>query len=289
MARILLAGLAGDSGCQVAMIGLHEALLDIIAANELVFAHTLVDAKQIPEGVDVAIVEGGVRSDHEEHLIREIREKSGILIAIGSCACFGGIPGLANLERGGDLLEMVYADHRGTTRGTVPRHIEVLPQMRGLHSHVKVDFAIPGCPPEVTDIADVITALLRGETPRLNATQVCDDCPRERLGAYSTELRRIHEEVPDPDRCLLEQGYLCVGPATRGGCGAPCPQAGNICEGCRGPCEAISDQGLAMLDALTALSSRISDEFTLQRYTGMLYRFTYADSKVGKLARRGGR
>jgi len=118
MVKLLLAGLAGDSGCQVAMLALHETLLDIISANELVFAPTLIDAKEIPEGVDVAIVEGGIRDDHEEHIIREIREKSGVLIALGACACFGGIPGLANLRCGDDLMNMVYADHKGTIKGT---------------------------------------------------------------------------------------------------------------------------------------------------------------------------
>jgi F420-non-reducing hydrogenase small subunit len=286
MVKLLLAGLAGDSGCQVAMLALHETLLDIISANELVFAPTLIDAKEIPEGVDVAIVEGGIRDDHEEHIIREIREKSGVLIALGACACFGGIPGLANLRCGDDLMNMVYADHKGTIKGTIPRHLEITAEQRALHRYVKVDFIIPGCPPEVTDIAHVITSLLSGQAPQLSRTQVCDDCPRERLGEYSTVLKRIHEEVPDPDRCLLEQGYLCVGPATRGGCGAPCPKAGNICEGCRGPCEEVSDQGLAMMDALTALSSQIADDFTLQRYTGMFHRFSYADSKISRLARR---
>jgi F420-non-reducing hydrogenase small subunit len=286
MVKILLAGLAGDSGCQVAMLGLHKTLLDILSANELVFAPTLMDAKQIPDGVDVAIVEGGVRDDHEEHLVKEIREKSTVLIAIGSCACFGGIPGLANLMNGEDLLDMVYADHKGTTKGTVPRHVIVALHQKGLHSYVKVDYTIPGCPPEVTDIADVLTTLLKGEVPQLSRTQVCDECPRERLGEYVTELKRIHEEIPDPDRCLLEQGYLCLGPATRGGCGAPCPQAGNICEGCRGPVEGVSEQGLAMMDALTALSSQVVDEFTLERYTGMFHRFTYADSPISRLKRR---
>jgi F420-non-reducing hydrogenase small subunit len=162
----------------------------------------------------------------------------------------------------------------------------MLSEQNGLHAHIKVDFIIPGCPPELTDIAGVITSLLNGETPQLSKTQVCDDCPRDRIGEFSTVLKRIHEEIPDPDRCLLEQGYLCVGPATRGGCEAPCPQAGNICEGCRGPCEEVSDQGLAMLDALTALSSQISKEFNLHRYTGMFHRFTYADSQISKLSKR---
>jgi F420-non-reducing hydrogenase small subunit len=98
MARIILIGLAGDSGCQVAALGLHEVLVDILVANELIYAPTLLDAKEIPDDIDVAIVEGGIRNTHEEDIIKEIREKAKIVIALGACAAFGGIPGLANLR-----------------------------------------------------------------------------------------------------------------------------------------------------------------------------------------------
>ena len=286
MARILLIGLAGDSGCQVAALGLHETLVDILVANEPIYAPTLLDAKDIPDNIDVAIVEGGIRNTHEEEIIKEIREKSSVVIALGACAAFGGIPGLANLKKGQELMQKIYSDHRGTDPGTIPTHLESLPEQHPIKHFVKVDYIIPGCPPEVTDIAHVLTSLLSGNAPEYSHTQVCDDCPRERLGVYEPSLKRIHEEIPDPDRCLLEQGYFCVGPATMGGCEAPCPQAGNTCEGCRGPCLEVSDQGLAMLDAMTGLLNQIKDEFELNKYSAMLYRFTYADSTVAELARR---
>jgi F420-non-reducing hydrogenase small subunit len=286
MARILLVGLAGDSGCQVASLGLHEALFDILAANEPVYAPTLIDAKEIPEDIDVAIIEGGIRNTHEEEVIKEIREKSKVLIAIGACAVHGGIPGLANLKHGKELMGEIYSDMRGTDKGTIPTHLESLAEQNSVGQIVKVDYLIPGCPPEVDDIAYTLTSLLSGEEPIYNSTQVCDDCPRERLGEYDTGLRRLIEDLPDPDRCLLEQGYFCMGPATMGGCGAPCPQAGNTCEGCRGPCLDVDDQGLAMLDALTGLLSQIQDEIELNNYSAQLYRFTYAESILSELARR---
>jgi F420-non-reducing hydrogenase small subunit len=286
MARILLIGLAGDSGCQVAALGLHEALIEILAANELVYAPTLLDAKDIPNGIDVALVEGGIRNTHEEEIIKDIREKSKVVIALGACAAFGGIPGLANLEDGRQLMEMIYSDHRGTDRGTVPTHLESLPEQRPLKHFVKVDYIIPGCPPEVTDIAGTLTSLLGGEEPAVNRTQVCDDCPRKRLGEYEKSLKRIHEGLPDPDRCLLEQGYFCMGPATMGGCGAPCPQSGNTCEGCRGKCLEVDDQGLAMIDAMTGLLTQLREGFDANTYSAMLYRFTYAESVISELARR---
>ncbi len=86
MARILLIGLAGDSGCQVAAVGLHEALVNILVANELIYAPTLIDAKDIPDNIDVAIIEGGIRNTHEQEVVKEIREKSGAVIALGGNA-----------------------------------------------------------------------------------------------------------------------------------------------------------------------------------------------------------
>jgi F420-non-reducing hydrogenase small subunit len=267
-------------------VGLHEALVDILASNELIYAPTLIDVKTIPDGIDAAIVEGGIRNTHEEEILKEIREKSSVVIALGACAAFGGIPGLANLRPGQELMKMIYTEHRGTDKGTIPSHLETLPEQHPLEDFVKVDYFIPGCPPETTDIANVLTALLNGKEPEYSKTQVCDDCPMERIGEYDTSLRRIHESIPESDRCLLEQGYLCMGPATMGGCGAPCPQAGNICEGCRGSCLEVDDQGLAMLDAMTGLLNQIGDKFELKTYSGMFYRFTYAESLIARLARR---
>ncbi|MHA2394765.1 MAG: NADH-quinone oxidoreductase subunit B family protein [Promethearchaeota archaeon] len=217
MAKILLAGLAGDTGCQIAAIGLHEALAEILLANELIYAPTLVDVKEIPDIIDVAIVEGGIRNTHEKEILEDIRDKSSVLIALGACAAFGGIPGLANLKPGKELMEEIYSNHRGTNKGTIPNHLETLPEQHPLESFVNIDYIIPGCPPEVTDIAHVLTSLLSGKDPEYSKTQVCDDCPLERIGEYDESLKRIHETIPEPERCLLEQGFLCMGPATMGG------------------------------------------------------------------------
>ena len=286
MARILLIGLAGDSGCQIAALGLHEALIEILSANEPVYAPTLLDVKDIPDNIDVAIVEGGIRNTHEEEIIKEIRKKSAIVIALGACAAFGGIPGLANLKKGDELMNLIYNNWRGTNKGTIPTHLVSLPEQHPIKDFVKVDYIIPGCPPEVTDIANTLTTLLSGNELKYNSSQVCDDCPRERLGEYDARLKRIHEEIPDPDRCLLEQGFFCMGPATMGGCGAPCPQSGNTCEGCRGACLDVSDQGMAMIDAMTGLLTKLKGDFSVETYTGQLYRFTYAESVLSEIARR---
>ena len=101
-------------------MGLHEVLLDILKANELVYAPTLMDAKEIPDKIDVAIIEGGVRTEHEVETTKKIRERSSILIALGSCACFGGVPGLANLKEGDELLNRIYSEQKGTIASEMP-------------------------------------------------------------------------------------------------------------------------------------------------------------------------
>jgi F420-non-reducing hydrogenase small subunit len=283
MVKILLLGLSGDSGCQIATVGLHEKLLTILKANELVYAPTLIDVKEIPEKIDVAILEGGVRTEHEIELTKKIRERSGILIALGSCACFGGIPGLANLKKGDELLKTIYSEQKGTILIEMPSIDNLLPSQQPLRDYVKIDYIIPGCPPEMNDIATILTTLLSGGIPELSKTDVCELCPRERVGEYSKKLKRIHEEVANSKTCFLEQGFICMGPATLGGCGAPCPQAGMPCDGCRGPTEKNSDQGLTMLDALTSLTSEANENFNLPQYVGTIYRYTYPSSKLAKV------
>ena len=282
MAKILLLGLSGDTGCQIATVGLYEKLLAILKSNELVYAPTLMDAKEIPEKIDVAIIEGGVRTEHEVEVTKKIRERSGILITLGSCACFGGIPGLANLKPGDDLLEKVYSQ-KGTVPAEMPTVDRMLPKQQAIGNYVKVDYRIPGCPPEMNDTATILTTLLSGGTPELSKTDVCELCPRERVDEYSKKLKRIYEEVADPKRCFLEQGFVCMGPATMGGCGAPCLQAGMPCDGCRGPTAGNSDQGLTMLDALTSLTREVNENFSLPQYVGTFYRYTYPSSKLAKV------
>ena len=283
MVKILLLGLSGDTGCQIATLGLHEALLSILKANELVYAPTLIDAKEIPDQIDVAILEGGVRTEHEVEITKKIREHSSVLITLGSCACFGGVPGLANLRQGDDLLKRVYSEQKGTIASEMPTLDHLLPKQQAIGDYVKVDFRIPGCPPETGDIATILTTLLGGGTPELCKTDVCEQCPRERIGEYSKKLKRIYEEIDDHDRCFLEQGFLCMGPATMGGCSAPCPKAGMPCDGCRGPTAGNSDQGLAMLDALTSLTREANENFSLPQYAGTFYRYTYPSSWLVKV------
>ncbi|RLI27063.1 MAG: F420-nonreducing hydrogenase, partial [Candidatus Hecatellales archaeon] len=154
---------------------------------------------------------------------------------------------------------------------------------------VKVDYMIPGCPPIETTLESVLTSLLSGKTQTLSSQSVCDECPRKKTGEKPEAIRRLHEGAPDPDKCLLEQGYLCMGPVTRAGCQAACIRAGVPCDGCYGPAEKTWDQGLAMLDGLLNLAKERFPKLKVETLSGMVYRYTYASSILQRIAGKAGR
>ncbi|WP_198324643.1 hypothetical protein [Methanopyrus sp. KOL6] len=149
-----------------------------------------------------------------------------------------------------------------------------------------VDYELPGCPPEPDLIADSVTAILDGREPELPTTNLCEECPRKKEETVIHEILRPVEGEPDPDRCLLEQGYPCMGPATRAGCGAHCPKAEVPCAGCAGPTGEIHDQGAEMMSAIASIFRADVDDDpselveSIPDVVGWFYRFTLASSLV---------
>jgi len=274
------------AGCHVAVLDLHERILPILRSVEVSHSYILSDAKTIPRGLDVAIIEGGVRSEHERELAEEVREKAKVVIALGSCACFGGLPSLANIYDTEEMKSYVYTKTQGTSGTTIPGEQvpPVTEKLEPISSCIKVDYEIPGCPPEPKDIAMVLEGILTGKRAELPRKSVCDECERKRLEKPPTAVRRLFEE-PEEKRCLLEQGYFCMGAATRSGCGAKCPNSSVPCDGCRGPAAESWDQGLAMLDALSTMSYETVKDYSLAAHTAMFHRYTYAASLLSKLQR----
>ncbi|MFX1474152.1 MAG: F420-nonreducing hydrogenase [Promethearchaeota archaeon] len=287
--RLATMGMSGCSGCHIALLDTGVALLDLLKDVELVYSYPIVDVKNpIPDNIDVALVEGSVRTDHDQEMAKEMRRKAKFLIAFGSCSAFGGVNGLANTFDSQAGVKYVYYETRsmGEQRQVPSEHVPtILPENLRLSDVVKVDFIIPGCPPFPDEIAKVLGALLAGETPSLSTKSVCDECPLEQLTAAPTQLRRIYE-IPEPNKCLLSQGFICMGPATRAGCKAECPSRGIPCTGCRGPAETVWDQGVAMLDALAALEEKELAEFKLPRITSTFAKYTYASSELDKIRKR---
>ncbi len=288
--------LGSCSGCEIAILNIGEALVPLITeALDIVHAPVLMDHKyfgQTGEGVTltipdavVGIVTGGVSNEEHVEVLEEMREKCQILIALGTCATHGGLPALMNEKgfRGG--LEDIFKTS-STDEGAVFPDVEVpkpLDRVYACDEKVKIDLQLPGCPPNPELIAEVLTSLLENREPKLPKRSVCDTCPTRREGKGSiSEVKRFLENADyDPEkpisemRCLLEQGFMCMGPVTAAGCAkreAPnCIRARVPCRGCFGP---VRPGGNQMLDMLNALASNgidyktVVDRQNLLRFSG---------------------
>ena len=252
--------LGGCSGCHLSIADFHESLLDVLELAEFRFSPVLMDTKydEVPE-LDVLIVEGGIRNDENREVAEMLKEKANMVISYGTCACYGGIPGLGNLWTVEELEQEAYVNSVSTINpeGIIPHeevpHLES--RVRPLDSVMDIDLMIPGCPPRSDVVAQAILALLNGETIALPSTNLCEVCPREKPpeGLAMDFIKRQFElGAPAPDLCLISQGLICMGPATVSLCGAECPSIAIQCRGCYGPTSKVLDQGAKMISAIAS-------------------------------------
>lgn len=171
--RLATAWLGGCSGCHMSFLDLGERLVEIAAAVELVYG-PLVDAKEFPQRVDVALIEGAVATVENLELLQQIRVRSRIVVSLGDCAVTGNVTSLRNFFTVDDLLTAVYhagpgsAPHGAAALRELPA---LLPRVLPLHQVVAVDAFLPGCPPDPERIWTAMSALLRGEPVQLSAAQ----------------------------------------------------------------------------------------------------------------------
>jgi F420-non-reducing hydrogenase small subunit len=267
------------------------------------------DVEAMPDGnIDVCLFNGVIRNEENLHIAQLLRKKSKVLVAYGSCATEGCVPGLANLTNKDDICRYVYqespsVDGNDTTlpqpKTKVAEGELTIPAMfdyvRTLDQVVDVDFRMPGCPPVAEQIWTVIEAALSGNLPEkgsivgVNPKTVCDECDRTKEEKRIKAFIRPHliKEV-DPEKCLLEQGLICNGPATHAGCGALCPQVNLGCRGCYGPAEGISDIGGKLAGAIASVIES-DDPEEIEKIVdqivdpvGTFYRFNLPNSLLGR-------
>lgn len=270
---------ASCGGCEEAIVDLAEDILGVAEAVDIVFWPCAMDFKRadveaLPDGGLVAtFLNGAVRSEEQEEMAHLLRRKSQLLVAYGACAQLGGIPGLANQFSRESMMKFYFEDGPSTvnearvhprTETVENGHTVTLPEIRNvvraLDQVVPVDYYIPGCPPTPKITQAAIGALLAGSLPPKGTvlapdTALCDQCPRKASKpthvAFSA-FRRPHLTALDPQLCFLAQGIVCMGPGTRAGCEALCPEGNMPCSGCFGPTSRVRDQGAKMLSSLAA-------------------------------------
>jgi len=305
--KVAICWLGGCGGCDEAVVDINEVLLRVANAFELVLWPVALDFKYhriegMHDGeIALSIVNGNIRNSEQEEIAKLLRKKSQLVLAFGACACFGGTPGLANLTTKEDIFNWVYRDaptvvnpngNYPQTRSYVDGKELTLPEFYGqvyaLNEIIEVDYYLPGCPPPPYLVMSAVSAVLEDKLPPKGSTlsphrALCDTCPRNKTipsRIALKDIKRIHEVEAEPDSCFLAQGIICLGPATRTGCGESCININIPCRGCFGPVEGVVDSGAKFVSALASILDA-DDEEQVARITsqivdlvGYLYRFS---------------
>jgi len=307
--KLALYWAASCGGCEIAQLMIGDKILKLAEVADIVFWPVAIDAKykdveaMHDKSIDCCLFNGAIRNSEQEHMAKMLRAKAKVMIAYGACAYGGGIPGLANLFNRQSIFDRVYLDNLSTENASkvvpqttcqVPEGELTIPEfynsVKTLAQTVKVDYIIPGCPPEEKTTWLALEALIQGKLPpegtviTHSTKSVCDDCLRKKDVKKIKKIHRTFEIIPEPEICLLEQGLLCAGIATRGGCGAPCPKANMPCTGCYGPVDGVIDQGAHFLSAVASVIDS-NDPAEIQKIiddirdpVGTFYRYSLPDS-----------
>lgn len=311
---------ASCGGCEEAVVDLNENILKVADAVDIVFwpvalDFKLKDVEAMKDGeIAVSFINGAVRLSEQEETVKLLRKKSGLVVAFGACAHLGGIPGLANFWNRETIFNRQFKEvpTMENPDGVTPQlktKVKVgeliLPEfydtVKTMAQTIPVDYFLPGCPPPPDLILNAVTAILEGKLPEKGSVlapkkALCDTCPvkdskPEKLSIK--EIKRPWQIKMDPKLCFLAQGVICVGPATRSGCGETCIRANQPCRGCFGPVDGVIDQGAKALSMIASLLG-IEDEDTLTEEqvsklidgiadpAGTFYRFSLASSLLGR-------
>ncbi len=261
----------------------------MLGAVQIQRCPVLTDIKDYPKA-EVGLVSGAIRNEHDRHAAIEMRDSCDIIIAWGTCAVYGGIPGAGIVHTRESILDAVYAGNRTTrdghppSRRVDPLEVKVVP----LDEVIAVDLYLPGCPPHPAFILEALLALVKGRTPRAKQESVCARCKRTMVKTDVARVMANHEGVPDDRQCLLSQGYVCLGSVTLDRCASPCPNNGVMCTGCAGPTmqvltepnRDIRTEVAERMSRLTAIEPRVIQE-AIERGAKSHYSYAMATSMIG--------
>lgn len=243
MKKFAVLQLSSCAGCEAALLNAEEW----VDRYKLTYMPLVTSAHSLPE-VDVLLVSGSVRSDEDLHSLHESVRKAKEVIAVGTCAISGGVAHLGDRD---EVRALFLAE---AERRHVPR---MLPKSHPVDALVSVDRYLPGCPPT----PELFMAAL-GELPDFKpGSSVCQECGRRKVREIRPEhLTGFMQGEVLPELCLVNQGYLCIGTSTRGGCRALCTRPGHPCVGCRGPSNAfIEKESTAWLASICKVFTSMTD------------------------------
>jgi F420-non-reducing hydrogenase small subunit len=320
--RIALYWCSSCGGCEESIMDLAEDILTLAEAADIVFWPIAMDYKYkdvaaMNDGeITATLINGAIRTREQEHMAALLRRKSQLLIAHGTCAHIGGVVGLANFFDREDVLGRSYkevpsvSNPGGVLPGIDTPESEKETELPGFYDAVEaldrvveVDYYIPGCPPTPELMRDALMMVLNDRLPPKGSVladkrALCHTCPRRESRPEKLrikEFKRLHETEWDSSKCFLDEGIICLGPATRGGCEARCINANMPCRGCFGPTDSVRDQGAKSLSFLASIIES-TDEKELNRISdsipdpaGLFYRYSLASSLLkGKIRGRTG-
>jgi F420-non-reducing hydrogenase small subunit len=280
--------LSDCSGCHIAIVDLHEKILNVLQAVKIQRCPVLTDIKDYPHAT-VGLVSGAIRNEHDRHAAIEMRKSCDTVIAWGSCAVFGGPAGAGNIHTPDDIRKAVYLENKTTTsaqppcKEISPLESKVLP----IDAVIDVDLYLPGCPPHPVFIFEALTALVEGRKPEVNRRSVCAKCKRKMEKTDIAKLKSNSEDIPNNEQCFLSQGYTCMGSVTIDRCLAPCPSNGVPCTGCAGATmqvltEPNRDIRTEIADRMSRLTKIDREDIvaSLERASKSHYSYTMATSMI---------
>ncbi len=274
-------------GCHVAIVDLHEKILNVLESFVIQHCPVLTDIKDYPEA-DIGILTGSIRTDHDRHAAEEMRAKCKTIIAFGTCAVYGGLHGAGLAHSREEIMDHVYRQSPTTITDTIPdtEVSELAKLVTPVDEVIDVDLYLPGCPPHPHFIFEGLSSLIEQRQPRVTQDSVCGRCSRQMIKGDVTEIKNIYNHVVDERFCFLSQGHICLGSATLDRCLAPCPNHGVACTGCAGPTMQILTE--PYLDIRTEVADRMSrlsaiDSDTILAYMERTAKTQYAYAMATKM------